>query len=189
MNSKHFAPIAILIFLSIAVAIGGSTSFEFAVAQANHKALEALEYAAMNRKTTLLLRIEAAKREISARQMTVAFTGGVRVTLGDTTIRCDSLVAYYEQGTASAGARAAEPGPDGALWIGALVARGAVVLSYQDQAASADYGFFDLDADLATLTGTIMVAQGQRVLPRGRLIVNLATGLARIEAQQAPLPR
>jgi lipopolysaccharide export system protein LptA len=94
--------------------------------------------------------------------------------------------AYYERGTASGGARAVAPGPNGAEWISKLVANGPVVLNYQNQSAMADHGCFDLDADRAMLTGTIMVAQGQHVLGDGRLIVNLATGLARIESQHAP---
>ena len=47
-------------------------------------------------------------------------------------------------------------------------------------------GYFDLGADLAVPTGTTMVAQGQAVLPNGRLIADLATGLTRIESQHAP---
>ena len=176
----------IAILFATAVAVGASTGAYSAMAQSRHKGVEALEWASTHPKPTLLLRIQGIKRDTSDQQMTAAFSGGVRVTLGDTTIRCESLVAYYERGTASGGARTVDPGPNGAQWISKLVANGPVVLNYQDQSAMADYGYFDLDADLAVLTGTIMVAQGQHVLGDGRLIINLATGVARIEPQQAP---
>ena len=176
----------IAIVFATAVAVGASTGASSVRAQGSKKAVEALDYAATYPRPTLLLRIQGMEREISDQQMTVAFTGNVRVTIGDTTISCDSLVAYYERGAASGGARTDGHGPNGAQWISKLVAKGSVVLSYQDQSAMADYGFFDLDANLATLAGAIMIAQGQHVLPNGRLIVNLATGVARVEAQHAP---
>ena len=160
-----------------------------AIAESNQKAWEVLQSASKNRRASLLLQIEATKREISDQQMTVTFTGDVRATLGDTTIRCDSLVAYYEQSIASTGARAFELGPNGAQWVRKLVAAGAVVLDYQKQSASADFGVIDFDADVATLTGMVVVTQGQAVVRGDRLVADLVTGVARIESQRAPQRR
>jgi lipopolysaccharide export system protein LptA len=175
--------------VATAIAVGGLSVIPTATAQSNQKALEVLQDASKNRTTSLLLRIEATKREVSDQQMTVTFTGNVRVMLGDTTIRCDSLVANYGQSTALGGARATRPGPNGAQWIRKIVASGAVVLNYQNQSASSDLGVLDLDANLATLTGTVVVTQGQAVLRGDHFVVNLATGISRMESQRTPLPR
>jgi lipopolysaccharide assembly outer membrane protein LptD (OstA) len=119
LSSKAY-PLAALVVTAIAV--GAPPTVPPAVAQSSQSALDALRNAARNRKTPLLLRIEAARREVSDQDMVVTFTGNVRATLGDTTVRTESLIAYYEQGTALGGARTTRPGPNGAQWIRKLEA-------------------------------------------------------------------
>jgi lipopolysaccharide export system protein LptA len=174
------------ILVATTIAVGGLTAASSAMAQSNHKAPEALEGAPEDRRAPLLLRIEAKQRELSAQQMTVTFTGDVRATLGDTTIRCESLVAHYEQSAASAGARAAQPGPNDAQWIHKLVVTGAVVLDDRDKSATADSGVFDLRSELAALVGTVVVIQGMTVTRAERLVANLATGIWQIHLRHAP---
>ena len=94
------------ILVATTITVGASTAASSAMAQSNQKTPEALERAPKDRKAPLLLRIQAAQHELSVQQMTMTFTGNVRATLGDTTIRREILVAHYEQSAASAGARA-----------------------------------------------------------------------------------
>ena len=51
------------------------------------------------------VQIEAASLEVRDKDKMATFTGNVKVVQGDTTMRCKSLVVFYEQtGTAAPGA-------------------------------------------------------------------------------------
>jgi lipopolysaccharide export system protein LptA len=130
------------------------------------------------------MQIEAAKREARDQDMVVTFTGNVRVVLGDSTIRCESLTVYYEQKDTGSGIKAAEPGPGGAQQIRKLDATGAVIVAHRNQVATGDSGVFDMTANLATLTGNVVVTLGQDVLRGGRLLANLTTGVSRMEPRR-----
>jgi lipopolysaccharide export system protein LptA len=176
----------LVVLIATLVVAGATSSVPTVLAQAD-QALGALQSLSKNREKPL--QIEAATRELSDQDMAATFTGNVRVMLGDTSIRCKSLAAYYEPGDHAGGIKTAEPGPGGAQQIRKFVASGGVVVTYQNQIASGDFGVFELDSDLATLTGTVTASQGQVVLRGNRLIANLATGVLRIESQPALLPR
>ena len=96
------------------------------------------------------------------------FSGDVKVRQGDTGLRCKSLVVFYEQG-GDGGAKgktmkAAKPGPGGQQQIKRLEARGGVVVTQKEQTATGETGMFDMQANTVTLTGNVVVTQGQNVL-------------------------
>jgi lipopolysaccharide export system protein LptA len=131
--------------------------------------------------------IEAAALEVRDKQKEATFSGDVRVKQGDTGMRCKSLVVFYEQGADEAGKPkampAAAPGPGGEQRIKRLEARGAVVVTQKDQTATGELGIFDMKSNTVTLTGNpVVMTQGQNVLRGEKLVVDLTSGVSRVES-------
>lgn len=131
--------------------------------------------------------IQAAKLEVHDKQQIATFSGDVRVKQGDTTMRTRILKVYYErdknEGKAKAKTiKAATPGPGGEQRIRRLEAIGKVVVNQKDQTASGRLGVFDMKANTVTLSGNVVMTQGKNVLRGDRLVVNLTSGVSRIES-------
>jgi lipopolysaccharide export system protein LptA len=130
--------------------------------------------------------IEAATLEVRDKQKQATFSGDVRVKQGDTGLRCKSLVVFYEQGGESENKgktlQAASPGPGGEQRIKRLEARGGVVVTQKDQTATGELGIFDMKSNTVTLTGNpVVMTQGQNILRGGKLVVDLTSGVSRVE--------
>ena len=133
------------------------------------------------------VQIEAATLEVRDKDKVATFSGNVKVVQGDTTMRCKSLVVFYEQGGENEGngktMQAATPGPGGQQKIKRLEARGGVVVTQKDQTASGELGLFDMATNTVTMTGTpVVMTQGQNVLRGDRLVVDLTSGVSRVES-------
>jgi lipopolysaccharide export system protein LptA len=144
------------------------------------------------------VQIEAASLEVRDKEKKATFSGDVQVVQGDTTMKCQKLVVFYGQevGIAQAGAQppdakppdtkptqtSALPGPKGAQNIRRIEARGGVTVITKDQNASGDLGVYDLMAKTITLTGNVVVSQGQNVIHGERVVVDTVTGNARVES-------
>ena len=139
------------------------------------------------------VQIEAASLEVRDKAKTATFAGDVQVVQGDTTMKCQKLVVFYGQeiGIAQNGAPAPDakpaptsalPGPKGAQNIRRIEARGGVTVITKDQNASGDLGVYDLIAKTITLTGNVVVSQGQNVIHGERVVVDTVTGNARVES-------
>ena len=139
------------------------------------------------------VQIEAASLEVRDKDKKATFSGDVQVVQGDTTMKCQKLVVFYGQevGIAQAGAPAPDPkpaatsalpGPKGAQNIRRIEARGGVTVITKDQNASGDLGVYDLLAKTITLTGNVVVSQGQNVIHGERVVVDTVTGNARVES-------
>jgi len=130
--------------------------------------------------------IEAATLEVRDKDKVATFTGNVRVKQGDTGLRCKSLLVFYEQTNEEAGKgkpmTAAAPGPGGQQKIKRLEARGDVVVTQKEQTATGDLGIFDMRSNTVTLTGKVVMTQGKNVLRGDRLVVDLTSGVSRVEA-------
>ena len=128
--------------------------------------------------------IEAATLEVRDKDKVATFSGDVHVKQGDTDMRCKSLVVYYEQNDANKGKtmQAASPGPGGQQRIKRLEARGGVVVTQKQQTATGETGVFDMKTNTVTLTGKVVMTQGQNVLRGDRLVVDLTTGVSRVES-------
>src|SRR5271167_4261104 len=152
----------------------------------------------------LPVQIEAASLEVQDKNKMATFSGDVHVTQGDMTMKCQSLVVFYgpERGPSagqtvasaaplpSAPAANAPPGtrpqqgamPQGAQNIRRIEARGGVTVTTKDQNASGDLGVYDLKTKTITLSGNVTVSQGQNVIHGERVVVDTATGNARVES-------
>jgi len=131
--------------------------------------------------------IESATLEVRDKQKEATFSGDVRVKQGDTGLRCKSLVVFYEPDPKAADNAktlpAANPGPGGSQRIKRLEARGGVIVTQKDQTATGDLGVFDMKSNTVTLTGNpVVMTQGANVLRGERLVVDLTTGVSRVEA-------
>lgn len=128
------------------------------------------------------VQIEAATLEVRDKDKIATFSGNVHVIQGDTDMRSRTLVVFYEEDVSvKTGVSAAQPGPGGASQIKRLEAKGSVIVTQKDQTATGDTGIFDMRANTVTLLGNVVISQGQNVLRGERLVVDLTTGVSRVE--------
>jgi lipopolysaccharide export system protein LptA len=136
------------------------------------------------------VQIDAATLEVRDKDKVATFSGDVRVKQGDTGLRCKSLLVFYEQDGEN-GAKGAEktstmqaatPGPGGQQKIKRLEARGSVVVTQKEQTATGELGVFDMKTNTVTLTGNVVMTQGQNVLRGEKLVVDLTSGVSRVES-------
>jgi len=131
--------------------------------------------------------IEAATLEVRDKDKVATFSGNVHVTQGDTDMRCKSLVVFYEQegDDKSKNMPLANPGPGGQQRIKKLEARGGVVVRQKEQTATGDLGLFDMPTNTVTLSGNVVMTQGQNILKGDKLVVDLASGVSRVESNKS----
>lgn len=130
------------------------------------------------------VQIDAATLEVRDKDKVATFLGNVRMVQGDTTMRCKTLLVFYDQDASPGTLTAAKPGPGGQQQIKRLEAKGGVLVTQKDQTATGESGVFDMKANTVTLIGGVVVTQAQNVLRGEKLIVDLTTGVSRIEAGQ-----
>jgi lipopolysaccharide export system protein LptA len=138
------------------------------------------------------VQIEAATLEVHDKSKTATFSGNVQVVQGDTTMRCRSLVVFYGQevgigeaggeATTGAAAKSQPGGTKNAQNIRRIEAHGGVTVLTKDQSASGDLGIYDLKTKTITLSGNVVVSQGQNVIHGERVVVDTETGNARVES-------
>jgi lipopolysaccharide export system protein LptA len=147
------------------------------------------------------IQIEAASLEMRDKKKEATFAGNVKVVQGDTTMTSKILVVFYESATAPAAAPAgntkaaakaapapiqsATPGPGGSSQIRRLEAKGNVVVTQKDQVVTGESAVFDTKTNLVTMIGgggPVILTQGKNVLRGDRLIVDMTTGVSRVES-------
>jgi lipopolysaccharide export system protein LptA len=138
------------------------------------------------------VQIEAATLEVRDKNKTATFSGNVQVVQGDTTMKCQSLVVFYGQEIGIAGAdkqasttpvTTSKPGmPQGAQNIRRIVASGGVTVITKDQNVKGDTGIYDLESKTITLSGNVVVSQGQNVIRGEKVVVDTVTGSAKVES-------
>jgi lipopolysaccharide export system protein LptA len=156
------------------------------------------------------IQIEAATLEMRDKKKEATFSGNVKVVQGDTTMTSKVLVVFYEStpgaaaaapgaapGTAAPAATpaanpkaaakgapipAATPGPGGSSQIRRLEAKGNVVVTQKDQVVTGETAVFDTKTNLVTMLGGVVLTQGKNVLRGDRLLVDMTTGVSRVES-------
>ena len=165
-----------------------------ALAQPGTNAPNALQGFQQNRGEPV--QIEAARLEVLDKEKMATFTGNVKVVQGDTTLRCKTLVVFYEQqnkdgpqpqAAAVKTMPAAKPGPGGSSQISKLEASGGVTVVQKDQTATGDRALFDMKSNTVTLLGNVLVSQGPNVMRGEKLVVDLTTGVSRVDAGSGPV--
>jgi len=140
------------------------------------------------------VQIEAATLEVREKEKQATFSGNVKVTQGDTGLRAKSLVVFYDDNRDSGGGKSdskdaskgqmtqATPGPNGQQQIKRLEAKGGVIVTQKDQTVTGDIGVFDMRTNTVTMSGNVVMTQGQNVLRGDRLMVDLGSGVSRVES-------
>ena len=77
---------------------------------------------------------------------------------------------------------AATPGPGGSSQIKRLEAKGNVVVTQKDQIVTGETAIFDTKTNLVTMLGGVVLTQGKNVLRGDRLLVDMTTGVSRVES-------
>src|ERR1700716_4183768 len=143
------------------------------------------------------IQIEAASLEMRDKKKEATFAGNVKVVQGDTTMTSKTLVVFYyatlspgappppanSKAAKSAPIQAATPGPGGSSSIRRLEAKGSVVVTQKDQVVTGDTAVFDTKANMITMLGSIVLTQGKNVLRGDRLLVDMTTGVSRVESE------
>jgi lipopolysaccharide export system protein LptA len=139
------------------------------------------------------IQIDAATLEMRDKKKEATFSGNVKVVQGDTTMTSKTLVVFYESTPAPAAAntkaaakpaamQSTNPGPGGSSSIKRLEARGNVVVTQKDQVVTGETAVFDTKANLITMLGGVVLTQGKNVLRGDRLLVDMTTGVSRVES-------
>jgi len=138
------------------------------------------------------IQIEAATLEMRDKKKEATFSGNVKVVQGDTTMTSKVLVVFYDSAPAApapdskaakaAPMQAATPGPGGSSSIKRLEAKGNVVVTQKDQVVTGETAVFDTKSNLITMLGGIVLTQGKNVLRGDRLLVDMTTGVSRVES-------
>jgi len=136
------------------------------------------------------VKIQADGLVVRDKEKMATFTGNVHVTQGDTEMRSKVLVVFYVDNSrpGSAPATTMKTAPPGPLagsgeqqQIRRIEATGGVQVTQKDQNAAGDSGIFDMQSNTVTLNGNVVVTHGKDVVRGQRLVVDLGTGVSRID--------
>lgn len=155
------------------------------------------------------IQIESVSLEMRDKKKEATFTGNVKVIQGDTTMTSKVLVVYYESSNQNAQPatpanaktsprsastsgksgsaqpapmQSSTPGPGGASSIRRLEAKGDVIVTQKDQVVTGETAVFDTKTNLITMFGGVVLTQGKNVLRGDRLLVDMTTGVSRVES-------
>jgi lipopolysaccharide export system protein LptA len=162
-----------------AIVVASAVCAPNATAQKNSGPPNALQGFSQNRDEPM--KIRAVSLEIREKDKMATFTGDVYVLQGDTEMRCKVLVASYESETGTRTANAAAPGPEGDRQIRWIEAKGDVVVVQKDQKVTGDAATFNMRENTVTLVGNVVVTRGSNVLRSQRLVVDLTSGVSKMD--------
>jgi len=119
--------------------------------------------------------IEITADALEVRQDTgiAIFTGTVRAVQGDILLAADRVLVSYA--------------PGGADVIRSIEAQGNVFFSTPTETAEGDTAVYDVENGVITLAGSVVLTRSENVVRGNRLVLNLATGLSRIEGGSDPV--
>jgi lipopolysaccharide export system protein LptA len=139
------------------------------------------------------IQIDAGSLELRDKDKAATFKDNVKVVQGDTTMRCKTLVVFYEGSASPAGGAAAAPpkstmtsatpGPGGSSAIKRLEAKGGVIVTQKEQTVTGDTGEFDMKSNMITMRGNVVLTKGENVLRGDSLVVDMTTGVSRVESK------
>ena len=125
------------------------------------------------------IEIEADNLEVLDAERVAIFRGNVEVVQGTATLTTRELRVHYESGDDGS------IGPTSNQGLRLLEAFGDVEIRSEDQYASGDEAQFDFLAEIITLTGSVLLQQGENLVRGQRLTVDLTTRESRLDAAPA----
>jgi lipopolysaccharide export system protein LptA len=132
------------------------------------------------------VQINAQSLEVRDKSKVATYTGNVKLVQGDTTLRCKTLIVYYDANQAAGETvKSATPGPAGSQQIRKIEAIGSVIVTQKDQTATGEKAIYDTGDDTVRLFaspgGYVTVTQGPNIVRGPRLTVHLDTGVSHFE--------
>lgn len=122
------------------------------------------------------IEIEADNLEVLDAQNVAIFRGNVEVVQGTATLSTRELRVHYQSGGEGA------IGPTSNQGLRLLEAFGAVEIRSEDQYAAGDEARFDFITEIITLTGSVILQQGENLVRGQQLVVDLNTRESRLDA-------
>jgi lipopolysaccharide export system protein LptA len=163
----------------MAIVVASAICAPDATAQNNQGPPNALQGFSQNRDEPM--KIRAASLEIREKDKMATFTGDVYVLQGDTELRCKVLVVSYEAETGTRMANSAIEGAAGDRQVRQIDAKGDVVVVQKDENATGDAATFNMRENTVTLIGNVVVTRGSNVLRGQRLVVDLTSGVSKMD--------
>ncbi len=133
------------------------------------------------------IQITSQSLEVRDKDKMATFIGKVRAVQGETVLESAKLIVFYDgdQTGTDASARSGSGGPlAGGGQIKRLEAKGGVIMTQKDQVAVGEEGIYEMKANTVTLIGNVTVTQGKNVIQGHKVVVNLETGLYRVEPKE-----
>lgn len=168
----------------------GEQSAEQATAKAKPKVEPSVQGAVAAFKTSpgAPIDIEANALDVDDNVKLAVFRGDVHAVQGDFNVRTAELHAHYTGQSGLADPAAAPSSGDASKLTRIEAKRKVVVTSKAGQSATGDYADFDTSANTVTLTGDVVLTQGQNVVRGTRLVIDMATGHTRIQTEPSSGP-
>ena len=137
------------------------------------------------------VKIESNTLEVRDKIRQATFAGDVKLTQGDTIIKCKVLVVFYEDTAAPTkknappAAAGAQPEKKSSQKIKRAECKGDVFVVQKEQTATGENAVFDVKSNTVVITGNAVVTQGQMVTRGERLVSNLTTGITNVYSAPA----
>lgn len=112
---------------------------------------------------------EADRIELQDKQKRVILSGNVAVSQGDLKLRGARMTVAYTDA--------------GGVKIQRVDAAGGVVASRGNETARGDVAIYDFNRRIITMVGNVALQRGNDTMRGGRLVINLASGLASVEGR------
>ncbi len=121
--------------------------------------------------------ITADELELVDAQHLAIWRGDVEALQGRNRMRADVLNIYFNGAPSAASASSGAPGRN---WgkVQKVVSEGNVFFISPSQTARGDHGLYDLASDTITITGDVIVSQGQSVVHGDKMVIDVKTGRA-----------
>jgi lipopolysaccharide export system protein LptA len=155
-------------------------------AQQSNAPPNALQGFSQNRDQPVSIKADAL--EVRNQKKVATYTGNVHLVQGDTTLRCKTLIVYYDgdqAGNQAPAAKSTGAAPTGTGNIRYMEAIGQVIVVQKDQTATGEKAIYDMKTNSVTLSSTaggfVAVTQGPNVVKGPRLVVHLDTGISHFE--------
>jgi lipopolysaccharide export system protein LptA len=123
------------------------------------------------------IQIEADKLEVRDPEKLAIYTGNVKVRQGVTLLEAPELRVFYTGEATEQGAQQGAPGSR----VSRIEAGPTVTVSNEDQTASGSRAILDMEQDMITMIGNVILTQGPNIVRGERLVVNLKTKLGSME--------
>jgi lipopolysaccharide export system protein LptA len=125
--------------------------------------------------TALPIEIAADALEVQQDKQIAVFSGNVDAQQGSIKLRADRIWVYYQGDAAE----------DAAQAISKIDAEGKVFFSSGTETAEGDQGTYNVDNGVITLTGEVVLTQGNNVIKGNRVVFDLTTGQSKMDGDKS----